>query len=175
MPYLAMVLRPAEPDDALAVARVHVWSWQKAYRTLIPDDYLDQLRPEDRAQKYDFSHSDALQPRTIVAAEEGLIYGFATTSPSRDHDLPDYGELCALYVDPVKWGWGIGHALVSAARLHLLGVGYKNAFLWVMAGNVRAERFYQIAGWVPDGMRRTESVWGVTIEEVRYQRDLGVP
>ncbi len=170
-----MLLRPAEPDDALAVARVHVRSWQKAYRTLLPDDYLHQLRPEDRAEKYDFSNLDALKPRTIVAAGKGLIYGFATTTSSRDQELPDHGELCALYVDPVKWGRGIGHALVSAARLHLLGVGYKNAFLWVMAGNVRAERFYKIDGWAPDGMRRTDSVWGVTVEELRYQRDLGAP
>jgi integrase/recombinase XerD len=30
-----MLLRPAEPDDAIAVARVHVRSWQAAYRTLM--------------------------------------------------------------------------------------------------------------------------------------------
>jgi GNAT superfamily N-acetyltransferase len=116
LPYLDMLLRPAEPDDAIAVARVHVRSWQTAYRTLLPDDYLDQLRPEDRAQKYDFASLDPRKPRTIVATEEGLIHGFATTAPSREADLPDHGELCALYVDPDQWGRGIGMALVSAAR-----------------------------------------------------------
>ena len=45
-----MLLRPAEPVDAIAVAHVHVRSWQVAYRTLMPDDYLDQLRPEDRCR-----------------------------------------------------------------------------------------------------------------------------
>ena len=34
---------------------MHVGSWQAAYRTPLPNDYLDQLRPEDRAQKYDFA------------------------------------------------------------------------------------------------------------------------
>jgi hypothetical protein len=72
--YWNMLLRPAEPDDALAVARVHVRSWQAAYRTLIPDDYLDQLRPEDRAQRYNFSSLNPLQPWTIVAAEAGTIH-----------------------------------------------------------------------------------------------------
>jgi hypothetical protein len=42
-----MELRGAEPTDAIAVARVHVRSWQAAYRKLMPD-YLDQLRPEDQ-------------------------------------------------------------------------------------------------------------------------------
>jgi len=156
----------------MAVARVHVRSWQVAYRTLLPDDYLDQLRPEDRARTYDFASLDPLKPRTIVAAEQGTIQGFATTAPSRDPDLPDHGELCALYVDPDKWGHGIGMALVSAARKSLFALGFRNALLWVLVGNVRAERFYRIDGWAPDGRRRTDSVWGVTVNDVRYQRGL---
>jgi len=172
MPYLGMLLRPAEPADAIAVARVHVRSWQTAYRTLLPDDYLDQLRPEDRAEKYDFASLDPLKPQTIVAAEEGLILGFATTAQSRDPDLPEHGELCALYVAPEQWGRGIGMALVSAARASLFGLGFRNALLWVLAGNVRAERFYRINGWAPDGQRRTDSRRGVTVNEFRYQRQL---
>jgi GNAT superfamily N-acetyltransferase len=80
----------------------------------------------------------------MVAVEEGLIHGFATTAPSREPDLPDHGELCALYVDPEQWGRGFGMALVSAARARLFELGFRNAVLWVLAGNVRAERFYRI-------------------------------
>jgi GNAT superfamily N-acetyltransferase len=90
--------------------RCHVRSWQAAYRTLFPDDYLDQLRPEDRAHRYDFAGHDPLKPRTIVAVEEGLIHGFATTAPARGPDLGDCGELWALHVDPAKWGHGTGVA-----------------------------------------------------------------
>ena len=167
-----MLLRPAEPDDAIAVARVHVRSWKAAYRTLLPDDYLDQLRPEDRAQKYNFSSLDPLQPQTIVAAEAGVIHGFATTAPAREPDMPGCGELCALYVDPDQWSRGIGVALVAAARSRLFDLGFRGAVLWILAGNVRAERFYRIDGWVPEGRRRIESVWGVTVDEIRYQRTL---
>lgn len=172
MPYLDVLLRPAEPDDAMAVARVHVRSWQVAYKTLLPDDYLNQLRPEDRAQKYDFTSRDPLKPRTIVAAEDGSIHGFVTTAPSREPDLPDHGELYALYVDPEKWARGIGVALVSTARAELVRLGFRHALLWVLEGNNRAERFYRIDQWVPDGLRRTDSVWGITVNEVRYQRPL---
>jgi GNAT superfamily N-acetyltransferase len=167
-----MLLGPAAPDDAIAVARVHVQSWQAAYRTLLPDDYLDQLRPEDRAAKYDVASLDPLKPRTIVAAEKNLIVGFATAAPARDPDLPDHGELCALYVDPEYWGREIGIALVSAARANLVELGFRNAVLWVLAGNVRAERFYRIDQWVPDGLRRTDSIWGITVNELRFQRGL---
>jgi GNAT superfamily N-acetyltransferase len=168
-----MQLRPAQADDAMAVARVHVRSWQVAYRRLLPDEYLDQLRPEDRAKTYDFANLDPLKPRTVVAAEEGVILGFATTMPSRDADLPEHGELCALYVDPNKWGQGIGAALIAAARANLLALGYRKALLWVLVGNARAERFYRFDQWVADGCRRTDSGWrGIVVNEVRYQRGL---
>ncbi|HMD19278.1 MAG TPA: GNAT family N-acetyltransferase [Alloacidobacterium sp.] len=167
-----MLLRPAEPDDAIHVARVHIRSWQVAYRTLLPEDFLNQLRPEDRAQRYDFASHDPQKPWTIVAVEDGLIRGFATTSPSRDPDLPNHGELCGFYVDPEQWGRGIGLDLMSAARARLFGLGFENALLWVLANNVRAERFYQIDRWVPDGLHRTASMWGITVNEIRYQRGL---
>lgn len=156
----------------MAVARVHVRSWQVGYHTLLPDEYLNGLRPEDRARSYDFANVDVRKPHTIVATEDGLIRGFATTSPSRDSDLPDYGELCALYVDPEYWGRGFGLALVSAARGHLSRNGFQDALLWMLAGNARAERFYRRDGWEPDGTRRTDSRRGVTIDELRYRAKL---
>jgi GNAT superfamily N-acetyltransferase len=167
-----MLLRPAEPEDAIAVARVHVRSWQVAYRTLLPDDYLNQLRPEDRASRYDFTSLDPLLPLTIVAVNDGVIQGFATTAPARDPDLATCGELYALYVDPAHWGQGIGVALISAARARLFELGFRRAALWVLAGNVRAERFYRKDGWMPDNLRRTDQMWGVTVDEIRYQRAL---
>ena len=167
-----MHLRLAQPEDALAIAHVHVRSWQVAYRTLLPDEYLDQLRPEDRAPHYDFATTDPTKPQTIVATEASSILGFATTMPTRDADLPNYGELVALYVDPDHWLKGIGVTLVSAARADLLQQGFRNALLWVLAGNLRADRFYQNDGWLPDGARRTDTIWNITVDELRYQRPL---
>ncbi|MHB1938244.1 MAG: GNAT family N-acetyltransferase [Acidobacteriaceae bacterium] len=176
-----MLLRPAQPEDAIAVAGVHVRSWQAAYRNIVPDDYLDQLRPEDRAAKYDFSGLDLGKPRTIVAVEDGSvqspqsIQGFATTMPVSDEDMPDHGELSALYVDPKHWGRGLGAALVSAARAQMFDLGFRKAILWVLTGNARAERFYQHDGWTADGARRTATVWGIEVDEIRYQRELQAP
>src|ERR1700733_6346646 len=101
-----MLLRPAQPADALAIARVHVRAWQHGYAGLLPASYLNQLRPQDRAEKYDLSHIDPSHPHTIVATDGNLgdqILGFATTAPSHESDLPNYGELTALYVDPDSW------------------------------------------------------------------------
>jgi ribosomal protein S18 acetylase RimI-like enzyme len=167
-----MLIRPAEPADAFAVARVHVRAWQVGYRKLLSDEYLDGLRPEDRAQRYTFGSTDPQKPMTIVAVEHGTVCGFATTAPTADADVFGYGELAALHVDPDSWGRGIGIALVIEARARLLDAGFSNAVLWVMVGNGRAQRLYTRDGWAPDGSRRTEEVWGAKLDAVRYRRTL---
>ncbi len=167
-----MLVRDAQPDDAAAVAAVHVRSWQVGYRGLLPDEHLDALTPEDRASRYRFGELDPLAPATIVAFEAGAVCGFATTGPSFDDDQAGSGELLALYVDPHRWGLGIGRTLVEEARTRLARAGFERAVLWVLAGNERAQRFYRIDGWAPDGRRRRDTVWGAAADEVGYSRAL---
>ncbi len=167
-----MLIRPAQPEDALAVAQVHVRSWQAAYRSLLPDEYLDQLRPEDRAAHYDFSHSDPQKPYTQVTESDGAILGFATTAPARDADYAGLGELLALYVAPESWEQSIGQHLAAAARQRFTDEGFAGAVLWVLEGNARADRFYRRDGWLPDGAQKRDEIWGITVSEIRYRRAL---
>ena len=168
-----MLLRPAEPADAMAVASVHVRAWQVAYRDLLPADYLAGLKPEERAARYTFGGTDPRQPMTTVAVDEtGTVRGFVTTCAARDPDLPGYGEVAAIHVDPDWWGRGAGQALLASARAYLLDSGFTRALLWVLVGNVRAERFYVKDGWAPDGTQRTDTVWGVQVNDQRYRRTL---
>jgi ribosomal protein S18 acetylase RimI-like enzyme len=166
-------VRDANPADAVAVARVHVRSWQVAYRRLLPDEQLDGLRAEDRAARYVFDAVDAAAPATMLAVDGcGEVCGFATTGPARDGDAAGLGELLALYVDPGRWGQGAGRLLIGHARERLAAEGFREAVLWVLVGNERAQRFYARDGWAPDGTRRDEDLWGVTADEVRYRRSL---
>jgi GNAT superfamily N-acetyltransferase len=165
-----MELRPARPEDALAVARVHVRCWQIGYRGLLPDGYLDGLRAEDRAPRYTFEVRDPDRPHTIVADDGGAIVGFATTMPAPG--MPGTGELAALHVDPDAWRRGIGTALIGAARARLDELGFGAAVLWLLVGNRRAEQFYAADGWTADGTRRTAEVWGAQVDEVLLRRAL---
>jgi ribosomal protein S18 acetylase RimI-like enzyme len=198
-----MLLRPAQPSDALAIARIHVRAWQHGYAGILPASYLNQLRPEDRAEKYDLSHADPSHPHTIVATDADItnqtetsslgniashsadptgqsasglindkILGFATTRPSQESDLPHHGELTALYVDPDSWGRGIGVALVSAARAHLVSLSLRHAYLFTLVDNLRAQHFYKSDQWTPDGLSRTDTVWGAAVHVLRFQRNL---
>ena len=158
-----ITIRPARPGDEAGVAMVHVRAWQHAYRGLLPDDYLDSLQAEDRVLRYTFGMRGPTAPHTIlaldaVAEERSSVLGFATVVVA-DQDRA-LGELSALYVDPRSWNRGVGVALIAAARTELRERGCTEAFLWLLEGNARGERFYGRDGWAPDGTRRADTVWG---------------
>jgi ribosomal protein S18 acetylase RimI-like enzyme len=138
----------------------------------MPDDYLEQLKPEDRAGRYTFGNEVSTGPRWIVAEEDGSVIGFASFGACRDADAPEHGEIYGLYVDPDNWQQGVGRALMDSAQRDLIQMGFSLAKLWVLVGNSRAIMFYEHAAWFPDGFRRLEEVWGLEVSSVRYQRSL---
>lgn len=150
---------------------MNVRSWQQAYRGLLPDEYLDGLRAEDRAARYTFHLVGPTHPATSVAVEDGVIRGFVTTGPARD-EAENVGAIYALYVDRDCCGRGFGRVLIASARSRLVRHGFTEALLWVLTGNERAERFYRADGWLPDGRQRDEDVWGVRVHETCYRRPL---
>lgn len=167
-----LTVRRAEPEDAMDVADVHVRTWQRAYRGLLNDRYLDRLQPEDRAVRYSFERRpDA--PLTLVVAESGAVRGFVTIGATRTAPGEDAGELLALYVDPEHWGRGIGRILMLEARRQMVDRGHAVAEVWVLAGNEHAKRFYRADGWEADGGRRRREAWGVLADELRFRRRLG--
>lgn len=166
--------RAAVAADAMAIARVHVRAWRDGYRGLLPDQYLDGLRPEERAARYRLEgpDPDPHAPVSVVALDGDVICGFAVSGPARDDDASGLGEVLALYVDPGVWRRGVGGRLMRDARIRLAERGFTDAILWLLAGNERGRAFYLDDGWVPDGMTRTEEIWGVRVDEVRYRRTL---
>jgi GNAT superfamily N-acetyltransferase len=162
-------VRAAVPEDSYDVARVHVRSWQSAYRGLIAQEYLDSLTPEAWARKYAFDRMGLQLPSTQVAVDGPTICGLVTTGLCRDEDLSNFGELIAIYVDPAFVRTGVGRLLMGAARERLRRVGVMQAALWVLDGNVRARGFYERDGWRCDGTRRTRTYADVPVDEVRYR------
>ena len=169
-----MDIRRALPDDALGVATVHVRSWQAAYRGLLPDVYLDQLDVERRRVGWARTIEETEWPRngTLVATKANAnVVGFAHVGPARDDDLDPavVGELAAIYALPEVWGSGVGRRLMAAAANVLRDAGFGDAILWVLEGNDRARRFYEIGGWGPDGTAKDVMIADTPLAEVRYR------
>jgi ribosomal protein S18 acetylase RimI-like enzyme len=65
-------LREARRGEELAVAELHVRSWQEAYRGLMPAEFLDRLDPRDRAGRYTFEGTGSEGPTTVLAVADGV-------------------------------------------------------------------------------------------------------
>ncbi|MFG3600179.1 GNAT family N-acetyltransferase [Micromonospora chersina] len=178
-------IRREEPDDAEAIARVHIRGWQAGYARIMPDEVLNRLNPAAWAQRRrDLGTADPEHPFTTLVAEvDGAVVGFTTFGPYRNNqdrgDLdPRYGEVLALYLDPAHWGTGLARSLHAAARTGLADRTWTEYRLWVLADNARARRFYERAGLSPDGEESTYAVPlhggrdPVRLRELRYSARL---
>ena len=81
-------VRKAGLSDAIAIAVVHVLSWQAAYEGQVPKDYLDGLDPAGRRELWDTVLAEDAWPRggVLVAENENRVTGFAHFRPARDED-----------------------------------------------------------------------------------------
>jgi GNAT superfamily N-acetyltransferase len=169
-------LRDATPDDAHAIATVHVASWQVAYRGLLPDDLLDGLSVTDRARRWaDGLSTPAPRSRTVLAVDGTAVLGFAATGPARDADDSAAGELYAVYLDPATWGRGHGRRVHDGALDNLRADGFAHACLWLLDGNARAAAFYHRQGWSETGETKVDRDLGGggALRERRLRRALG--
>jgi hypothetical protein len=53
-------------------------------------------------------------------------------------------------------------AAIDAARER----GYREAMLWMLEDNRRAQAFYERGGWIPDGGRRLAEYPGIEFDDV---------
>ncbi|MCP2163938.1 L-amino acid N-acyltransferase YncA [Goodfellowiella coeruleoviolacea] len=173
----AGTIRPATPEDATALAEIHVASWQAAYAGHLPDGFLRNLSVADRQRSWQqwLAATDQASSVLVAEADEHVVAGFAAIGPSRDDNAaPGTGELRSIYLHPKHWGRGLGRLLHDQAIEALRQRRFRQATLWVLASNTRARRFYETAGWAVDGATRTDTSRDGTVlfDEVRYWRDL---
>lgn len=164
------MVREARLEDAGAIAGVRRRGWQAAYAHVFPADALAGM-PVDGDRDFWAGRLEHALPRAAVVVGEvgGKVAGFASVGPARGEDA---GELYAIYVDPESWGEGLGQALIAAAEDRLAEAGFAEAILWVLDDNPRARRFYEAAGWQPDGGTKQDTFFSVEVTELRYRKRL---
>jgi GNAT superfamily N-acetyltransferase len=154
-------IRPARPHDAEDWVETYLDALAATYAELMPPEFVvrqraraaelvERCRAVFAAQSADpeASHrawcaEDAAGPVGIVEVRLGPAAweaerGFPPARPRR--------QLSRLYTLPRAHGTGLGQALLDTA------IGTEPAYLWIMAGNLRAEAFYRRNRFVPDGL-----------------------
>ncbi|MBP3704989.1 MAG: GNAT family N-acetyltransferase [Clostridia bacterium] len=160
-------IRPATVEDAAAIGYVHYKSWQETYAGLVDPEFLASQTLERSVKNMEWAWKDI-----CAAVYNGKIVGFCGCSAARDEDVgPTVGEVQGIYLLQEAQGIGLGRMLMEDALQRLRAAGYSEVILWVLKGNEKAIRFYEKAGFQPDGAEKT-AVLGTPVTELRYRRRL---
>lgn len=162
------MIRRALTSDAEAVGRIHVESWNVAYRGLMPDDVIART---DLAYRTTFWAERIADPEwpVLVIEEAGACVAFCQMIPSRDSDDDStrIGHITSLHVLPHLRGRGYGRVLVDHVLTEFQRRGFTAVTLWVLEENQNARRFYEKYGFQLDGGTRRYPK--TQVPEVRYR------
>lgn len=153
-----VTVRPARREDAAAMAKMHMSSWQETYRGVMTDRVLDDPGLVDVRERFwttalvDERHR---AKRIAVAERDGAVIGVAMAGPPESSVSEWSQQLYVLYVLAAEHGTGVGAALLDAV-VH----PEESVVLWVAEPNPRAQAFYRKHGFSPDGTQQMEGVCG---------------
>ncbi|HEV2140702.1 MAG TPA: GNAT family N-acetyltransferase [Candidatus Dormibacteraeota bacterium] len=140
-------MRPAEIEDAAAIAAVHVATWRSTYRGLLPADYLAALDEAGYDERWKRTLDEGVG-RVYVAEDEGRVVGFASGGPERAGEDGYAGELYAIYILEQAQGRGHGRRLVQAVVGGLREMKLPDMIVWVLRDNGSARKFYERLGGI---------------------------
>ncbi|MDP2011093.1 MAG: GNAT family N-acetyltransferase [Phenylobacterium sp.] len=162
------VIFPAGPEDALALAQVHVTSWRETYRGLLPDSFLDRMSVPVNARRLSRSLvTPAEHEITLAAADRDGVVGYAAGGPSRTR-LAGEAEVTTLYVLRRSQGHDLGRRLLTAAARVFADQGAKSLMISVLRDNIPARGFYEHLGGQVDAPRKEPGPGGL-LYEVSYR------
>lgn len=141
-------VRPAIPDDAEGIAKVHVKSWQEAYVGLLPQDVLDRQSVPARYRNWSAYLGAPSSSRWVFVAVDPAagIVGFAEATRNRPAMHRPAFEIPVIYILQSHTRRGLGRKLMHALATALAGQGAGEIALWALADNHSARAFYEAIG-----------------------------
>lgn len=151
---MALRLRTARPNDAPAVAALHVASWRDAYRDVLDPAFLGGPIESTLEAHWQAMLGGKRRPGAVILATAAReVAGFAAAWREGTNCHVDN-----LHVRPGMRNAGIGRALLGFAARRLQAQGCQTADLWVFARNAGGLRFYARLGAElgPEVLRETQ-------------------
>lgn len=140
-----VLIRPATPDDAPAIAQVRVDAWRSTYKGMIPDTYLAGMKVEESAALWHKVLTARATTASVFVAQDATgIVGFGSGNMLAE---PKHGldaELSAVYLIREAQRAGTGRRLVANVAAAQRSFGATGMIVWVIAGNKAARAFYEM-------------------------------
>lgn len=175
---MRFAISPLRREQAADYAHAHIELMNTTYAHLVDASYARRRRSEfdarvaelladvDEAEAADAAGRDPVRRHLVAHNARGAVVGVAASGDgiaAWESSLgrvwfPPATTFCLdhLYVVPGAQGTGLGQELLDAAL-----PARHDAYLWVIAANARAVRFYERNGFTSDGLvTSTGPAWG---------------
>ncbi|MDV5058887.1 GNAT family N-acetyltransferase [Vibrio diabolicus] len=158
-------VRNAVREEATQIAKIHVDSWQVAYKGLMPQSYIDQFTIERRERMWTRVMTEQLA-QLIVVERQGEIVGFLS------YELPNHtcedktAWVTCCYVSPLHYGQGAGSALLDELETRLLSTPVMQISLKALDTNKQGLKFYKKCGFVRTGEEEAEIIDRMTLTDL---------
>lgn len=163
-------IRPAEPVDIPALAKLAQRTWADAFGwSVTPEEQAAELENRSEASFAEGLH----RWTTLVAEDGGTLVGYVQFGDVVIDGVdaqPGDQELHQLYVDTDAQGRGTGRALIEAALAHPRLATASRVFLQVWERNARAVQLYEDLGFRVVGTTTFTIGSGQTAEDLVMAR-----
>ena len=141
-----ITVRRPQPDEAAAMAALHVACWRESYEAFLPRALFESLAAEKRHAIWARQIAD---PERILwtAYEETEPLAFINAGAAAEKDRGDAdGEIAALYVRKAFHRTGLGRMLMARAADDWVARGGHALRVGVISANTSARAFYEGLG-----------------------------
>lgn len=161
-------IRPAQTEDAFAIARVHVDTWRTTYVGIVPDEHLANLSYE-RCQAgwvRALSNHEGETHTFVAEVQPGQVVGFACGGPIQDMFAGVDGELYNVYVLKSFQGKRCGKRLVTRVARDLRIRGFHALVIWVLKENLACLFYERLGGQL--AAEKVVEIGGKLLTDVAY-------
>jgi L-amino acid N-acyltransferase YncA len=161
-------VREATVADAKGIALVHVDSWKETYSGIIPQDFLDSLSYDKRAEGWtEIIKADRpFEKIFVLENKDQKIVGFAVAGKSREQTFHYDGELHAIYLLKSHQGLGLGRTLFDKCMEANRSFGFQSMFVWVLRENPTTNFYIHLGA--EEFNKKLIEIGGKQLEEVAF-------
>jgi len=148
-----VTIREATVEDVSGVQQVARAGWTAAYDDILRTETIERAMEEWYATESVSGQIEREDVGYFVAEDGSDVVGYVTGGPGESEDTAVLG---AIYVDPDRWGEGIGSRLLERFEGFSREEGYEAVFFEVLVGNEVGASFYRKHGYSADERRESD-------------------
>ena len=134
------------PDEAAAMASLHIACWRECYVDIVPAALMEKSTASSRLPIWQEALADP--SRAVFAAYDGdTAVGFIIVGKSKEPNFDgEDGHIAAIYLRATHHRRGMGSRLIAMAARQWIDQGGHSLSLSVLTENISARRFYEALG-----------------------------